>query len=413
MVGVSSTKKTFLESEKKENVTWTLKVCLEMLKDQEEIPKVIVIDRDTSLMNSVAKVFPNLYALLCRYHITKNVKRWVKPAVGMKHIKAKDGKMVNEGMTVEQIMDAWKHIVKEKIVCAWTGQLVDNISRASLNYIFHEAKQTDNVGSDSAKCVYIIVKTYGLPCACVIAKKVKLGSPIIMDEVLTHWKRLRFDDTMIAYLETTDLKPPSQPTKTKGDPKTLKPTLSDTSTVQSHSFFEHVKNVFSNSPTPKYQKSVFKGARISKPPPLPSPPKILFIDEMPLFMHKYIEWIVNVKGDDNYGYRAVSNLLGKGEDNQTLVHHQLIQELMTHKESYTQLYRKKENFDEVYESLVLCLSGPVPEEKWMCFSEMGHLIACPYDRVCIDLIRYGFSETFFSLDTVPPQNPNDRIICIG
>ena len=38
------------------------------------------------------------------------------------------------------------------------------------------------------------MKTYGLPCACIIAKKVKLGSPIRMDEVYTHWKRLRFDD---------------------------------------------------------------------------------------------------------------------------------------------------------------------------------------------------------------------------
>ena len=39
-----------------------------------------------------------------------------------------------------------------------------------------------------------IVKIYGLPCACVIVKKVKLSSPIRMDDVCTHWKRLRFDD---------------------------------------------------------------------------------------------------------------------------------------------------------------------------------------------------------------------------
>ena len=78
-------------------------------------------------------------------------------------------------------------------------------------------------------------------------------------------------------------------------------------------------------------------------------------------------------------------LLGKGEDSQTLIRHQLIQELKTHKESYTRLYGKKEKFDAVYESLVPCLSGLVPEEKWTCFPEMGHLIACAYDRVCVDL----------------------------
>lgn len=66
------------------------------------------------------------------------------------------------------------------------SHLVDNISRAGLNYIFHEAKQVDNIGSDSAKYGCTIVKTYGLTCACVIAKKVKLGSPIRLDEVCTH-----------------------------------------------------------------------------------------------------------------------------------------------------------------------------------------------------------------------------------
>lgn len=90
MVGVTSTEKTyyvgfaFLESEKDKNVTWALKVCREMLKDQEEMPKVIVIDRDTVLMSLVAKVFPTSYALLCRYHITNNVRSRVKPTIGTK-----------------------------------------------------------------------------------------------------------------------------------------------------------------------------------------------------------------------------------------------------------------------------------------------------------------------------------------
>lgn len=40
-----------------------------MLKDQKKMLKVIVTDRDTALMNSVAKVFNISYALLCMYHI--------------------------------------------------------------------------------------------------------------------------------------------------------------------------------------------------------------------------------------------------------------------------------------------------------------------------------------------------------
>ena len=90
----------------------------------------------------------------------------------------------------------------------------------------------------------------------------------------------------------------------------------------------------------------------------------------------------------NCSYRVISTLLSKGEDNHAFVYHQLIQELRNHKESYAQLYGKKENFDEVYESLVPCLIGPTPEAKLMCFLEIGCLIACAYDKVCIDLTRY-------------------------
>ena len=213
--------------------------------------------------------------------------------------------------------------------------MIGNISRAGLNYIFHEAKRAESVGSDSAKCGCTIVKTYGLPCACVIAKKLKLGEPIRTDEVCSHWKRLRFDDDdcmeggksnisilteweaiqerfskaddnmklhikeqlrKIAYPETTDMKPPSQPVKTKGAPKKMKPTPNDNSTTRSPSYCEHVNKIFPDSPTPKSQKSVVKGACISKPPPTPLSPKIPFIDEIPVFMHKYIDRIVNVKG---------------------------------------------------------------------------------------------------------------------
>lgn len=76
-----------------------------MLKDQVEMPKVIVTDHDTTLMNSITKVFPNSYTLLCRYHITKNVRSRVKPTVGKKQIESEDGKMMKEGVVMEKIMD--------------------------------------------------------------------------------------------------------------------------------------------------------------------------------------------------------------------------------------------------------------------------------------------------------------------
>lgn len=57
---------SFLESEKEDNVTRALEMCKTILKDQENM-SVIVTDRDTSLMNLVAMVFPISFALLCKY----------------------------------------------------------------------------------------------------------------------------------------------------------------------------------------------------------------------------------------------------------------------------------------------------------------------------------------------------------
>lgn len=107
IIGVNSTKNTFLvgfaflESEKENNVTWTLKICKTMLKNQENMSNVIVTDHNTALMNSVAKVFHTLYALLCKYHVTKNVRSRLKP-VGGTRIKGEDGKMVKPGVVLER-----------------------------------------------------------------------------------------------------------------------------------------------------------------------------------------------------------------------------------------------------------------------------------------------------------------------
>ncbi|XP_058772002.1 uncharacterized protein LOC131645808 [Vicia villosa] len=146
---------------------------------------------------------------------------------------------------------------------------------------------------------------------------------------------------------------------------------------------------------------------------MPIPPKIPFIKEMLIFMHKYIERIVNVAGDGKCGYRAVSGLFGNGKDSHTLARYQLIQELKKHKDSYMRLYGEEVKFEAVNEALVPWLGAYAPVSKWMRFLKMGHLIACAYDSVCIDLTRYGFLETFFPLHTAPSTNPNDHIMCIG
>lgn len=104
-----------MESEKKECITWALKLCQTMFKDKENTLKVIVTGLNTALTNFVAKVFPTSYALLCRYHIRKNVISRVKPAVGTKKINGEDGKMVKVGVIMEIIIDVWNVIINSSM----------------------------------------------------------------------------------------------------------------------------------------------------------------------------------------------------------------------------------------------------------------------------------------------------------
>ncbi|XP_058741484.1 uncharacterized protein LOC131613863 [Vicia villosa] len=118
-------------------------------------------------------------------------------------------------------------------------------------------------------------------------------------------------------------------------------------------------------------------------------------------------------GDGNCGFRSVSALLGKGEDAHELVRHDLIKELVNHKDSYTWIFGDETKFESLNEALVPWGGAYAPVSHWMRFLDMGHLIASAYDIVCIDLTRYGFCETFFPLRTAPPTNPIDRIIYVG
>lgn len=56
-----SIESAFLESKKEDSVTWPLEVCLIMLKNQKNMAQMIITDRYTSLMNSVAN---DIYKLL-------------------------------------------------------------------------------------------------------------------------------------------------------------------------------------------------------------------------------------------------------------------------------------------------------------------------------------------------------------
>jgi hypothetical protein len=63
-----------LTVEKDDNFIWVLHTLLKLLNSNSDMPKVVVTDRDTALMNVVASVLPETSAILCYFHVGKNVK---------------------------------------------------------------------------------------------------------------------------------------------------------------------------------------------------------------------------------------------------------------------------------------------------------------------------------------------------
>ena len=80
IIGVTSTDMTysigfsFMTSEKADNFTWALQMLLKLLKPNSYMPKVVVTDRDMTLMNVVANDLPDNSAILCYFHVGKNVR---------------------------------------------------------------------------------------------------------------------------------------------------------------------------------------------------------------------------------------------------------------------------------------------------------------------------------------------------
>ncbi|GAU50446.1 hypothetical protein TSUD_409530 [Trifolium subterraneum] len=130
IVGVTSTEDSFnvgfafIANEKEDNFIWALETCKSLLKSKDTFPKVIVTDRDKSLMNAVLIVFPNSTALVCRYHVAKNVRAKFKAFCGAKE-KNLDQKVFEKypnflNYVETTVLDP----LKENLVSLWTNRVM-------------------------------------------------------------------------------------------------------------------------------------------------------------------------------------------------------------------------------------------------------------------------------------------------
>jgi len=59
---------------KEENFVWVLETMLKLLNSKSNMSKVVVTDRDATLMNAAATVLPKSSGVLCYFHVCKNVR---------------------------------------------------------------------------------------------------------------------------------------------------------------------------------------------------------------------------------------------------------------------------------------------------------------------------------------------------
>ena len=64
---------SYLEGEHLNDVVWALECFRDNFLKCDALPRVIVTNRDLTLMNVVKTVFPKSTNLLCRFHINKNM----------------------------------------------------------------------------------------------------------------------------------------------------------------------------------------------------------------------------------------------------------------------------------------------------------------------------------------------------
>ena len=77
------------------------------------------------------------------------------------------------------------------------------------------------------------------------------------------------------------------------------------------------------------------------------------LDQFEPFIQGFIDNIVDVKVDGNFGYWSIATLLGMDEDSWLLVHNQLVKELGKWSDDYINLFDGIDRFDQLRRSLLV------------------------------------------------------------
>ncbi|XP_058786021.1 uncharacterized protein LOC131660734 [Vicia villosa] len=355
IVDVTSTKLTFsiafayLEHEMDENFTWALQRLKELLYFEKLLPDVMVTDRELALMNAIDSVYPNASHLLYTFHISKNVSRKCKDYVKLKrleHVMDQWNNMMYSNTEdkfdihlnhfesvcgdipsfVKYVKETWLTPYKESFVVAWTNRVthlentttnrvesadwkLKNMLTISRSDLCASWRKSEICWSSKKRCGCYIRITHGLQCACQLAGYQILGIPIPM-------RALKKKLCDIAYPSTPSTCPP--PVKYKPKRRVKKSRKGGESDVHRDPSQWKYVDASQGSQTTKKSCTQPSGSQsstmlIGKQPSINSA-KSKYLSQFLAFFHPYIDDIVNVELDGNYGFHCISSALGWGED---------------------------------------------------------------------------------------------------
>ncbi|KAH1260779.1 hypothetical protein GmHk_02G003818 [Glycine max] len=285
------------------------------------------------------------------------------------------------------------HVFKKTIYMRLLGM----VSRYALNQIVVELKRVDYACKNPSSCGCVVRTTLGLPCASELSKYV--GGCIPLDSIHMFWRRLsfltkvsikaeietiskRFEELdvcgkftlktklwEISYPDQNSMCPPPAKVNIKQAPKkpmsrNPRSTKCDLSYWEYVDAFESMQN--SNS---SVRRTTLSSEQPNQRTMMP------MLDQFQPFMHDSIDKIVDVKADDNCGYRSVVGLLGMDEDSWSVVRYHLLKELGKFSEDYTRLFGGTKRFEELRMSLDVDGLTKVTTDKWMDITDMVHAIA--------------------------------------
>ncbi|XP_050875849.1 uncharacterized protein LOC127079505 [Lathyrus oleraceus] len=139
--------------------------------------------------------------------------------------------------------------------------------------------------------------------------------------------------------------------------------------------------------------------------------KLKYLSQFPVFLHQYIDDIVDMEDNGNYGFRVIPTLHGWNEESWHLIQMHLDIEVYQHHQLYFNLFY--ETVPEVRSAFLVDGFGVHGREKWMMIPDMGYLIASIYNVIPLSLST-NLDITFFPLVIVPCiSSSSHKMIALG